>query len=201
MLVNVNLPFWTGAAPKGPPKKDPKPSESGKQKRKRTESSATEDSKSKARRKDGREPPEEEDPMPPNTRLKKRAGVEVIASDDEGPAPKSHKKDSVKSAVAAEELLDGDDAGSEPENHQGGIDYDREEDAEGADDDDLENLEATGDSDAALAMETPIWTTQDDEDFPATVTFEHLRTSRSSSRTSMSSGHMGVPSLGFMAFD
>ncbi|KAJ6517026.1 hypothetical protein DFH09DRAFT_1099207 [Mycena vulgaris] len=185
---------WTGATPKGPPKKDPKPSESGKQKRKRTESSATEDSKSKARRKDGRESPEEEDPMPPNTRLKKRAGAEVIASDDEGPAPKSHKKDSVKSAVAAEELLDGDNADSEPENHQGGIDYDREEDAEGADDDNLENLEATGDSDAALAMETPIWTTQDDEDFPATVTFEHLRTSRSSSRASMSSGHMGVPS-------
>ncbi|KAJ7463203.1 hypothetical protein FB451DRAFT_1180302 [Mycena latifolia] len=182
---------WQGAAPTGPKPKNTASSDKS-AKRKRSESGAQDSSKPKARKKKETYPSEDDDLMPASVPLpaRKRVSRTVVHSEDEAP-----------SAKPAADLFtaDNDDADSEAEDKDAEVSGGDGEGSGGDNYEDLQGLEAAGDSEGvarALAEERPQWT---DEAVPDDVkpqfNFDHLRqSSRSSSRSSTSSGRMSVPS-------
>ncbi|KAJ7480827.1 hypothetical protein FB451DRAFT_1556330 [Mycena latifolia] len=198
--ANTNA-VWQGAAPTGPKPKNTASSDKS-AKRKRSESGAQDSSKPKARKKKETYPSEDDDLMPASVPLpaRKRVSRTVVHSEDEAPSAKPAAGKCRSTAVAPDLFTaDNDDADSEAEDKDAEVSGGDGEGSGGDNDEDLQGLEAAGDSEGvarALAEERPQWT---DEAVPDDVkpqfNFDHLRqSSRSSSRSSTSSGRMSVPS-------
>ncbi|KAJ7433404.1 hypothetical protein FB451DRAFT_1380362 [Mycena latifolia] len=198
--ANTNA-VWQGAAPTGPKPKNTASSDKS-AKRKRSESGAQDSSKPKARKKKETYPSEDDDLMPASVPLpaRKRVSRTVVHSEDEAPSAKPAAGKCRSTAVAPDLFTaDNDDADSEAKDKDAEVSGGDGEGSGGDNDEDLQGLEAAGDSEGvarALAEERPQWT---DEAVPDDVkpqfNFDHLRqSSRSSSRSSTSSGRMSVPS-------